>query len=708
MNFWRAAYVILFCCFAQLSIAQLTTSTLLTPAQLVQNVLLGSGVTATNITYTGATQAIGSFNGTNSNIGFANGVLLTSGIPSNATGPNNITNVSTTNSVSGDADLNIIMAPTLSYDASILEFDFVATSDTMKFRYVFGSDEYMEYVSLMPGGINDGFGLFISGPGISGPFSNNAKNIAIIPNTSLPVTMFNLNLYSNGQYYVDNGNNGVNVTPGGPTVQYDGFTKPLTAIAALQCGEKYHIKIAIADGGDYIIDSGVFLEAGSFVVSNSLAINSSSTFNGHPGSVDTVMYEGCGSIQIDLTRSGCNLPNADTIQIGYLGTAINGIDYLAQSNIIFAPGVANGSFVISSLSDAIVEGNETIILTFGTNTLTLIIIDSPPLIVDLQKDTAIYCNQSIMTLTASVTGGVPVGVYTYNWTNTTGSLTSATIHPTVTTTYYLTVSDTCGNTATDSTTVAVYPYVPMILTLNNDTTICEGKSVFLDANVINGVPGFIYSWNPSVSTKDTITLWPNVTTEYIFNVTDACGNSIKDTVSVTVIPNNANYTYTFITNQIVNFTNLSTGNSNYYWDFGDNSPDSTSTSKNPAHNYLEPGTYRVMLISSTSSGCTDTAYQVLVIYPDLHFYFPNAFSPNGDGLNDIYSGKGVGLKSYRMQIYNRWGERFFESTNVVDGWDGTYNGENAEQGVYVVRFDISGFNKEGLEKTYFGHITLLR
>ena len=143
------------------SVAQLTVNGGFTPAQLVDT-LLGTGVTASGVSYTGATISRGTFNGTLSNIGFTSGVLLTCGNLTNAIGPNNLTGASVGSGLAGDPDLNIIMAPTASFDATILEFDFVPTSDTVKFNYVFASEEYMEYVSTMPGGINDGFGFFIS------------------------------------------------------------------------------------------------------------------------------------------------------------------------------------------------------------------------------------------------------------------------------------------------------------------------------------------------------------------------------------------------------------------------------------------------------------------------------------------------------------------------------------------------------------------
>src|SRR3990172_1041228 len=138
-----------------------------TVANLVQNVLLGPGVTASNFTMNGIPIAFGFFDGTNSNLGLDSGIIMTSGDINLAPGPNNTGSAALISSLPGDPDLNIIMAPTISYDACIIEFDFIPMSDTVKFRYVFGSDEYMEWVSSFPGGINDGFGFFLSGPGIT-------------------------------------------------------------------------------------------------------------------------------------------------------------------------------------------------------------------------------------------------------------------------------------------------------------------------------------------------------------------------------------------------------------------------------------------------------------------------------------------------------------------------------------------------------------
>jgi gliding motility-associated-like protein len=697
--------------FIAQSKAQLTTSTAMTPTQLVQNVLLGSGITATNITFTGNAQSRGTFNGVSSNIGLASGVLLSSGNISNAVGPNNQTGVSTAFNTPGDPDLNMIMSPTMSYDATVLQFDFIPTSDTVKFRYVFGSDEYMEFVSTFPGGINDGFGFFISGPGISGPFSNGAINMALVPGTSLPVTMFNLNLNNNGQYYFDN------ETPPGTSVQYDGFTVVLTAVAAVQCGQTYHIKIAIADGGDAIIDSGVFLEAGSFTSTGNVFLTTNTNFAGSPGSNDSTMYEGCGSATITFDRGTTHLSMADTMHYIIAGTATNGLDYSTiGTNVTYAIGQQYATVTINSLPDAIAEPTETVILKVyntspcGNNNdtaiVTVYIINTPPLTINLNNDTALYCPFMNLPLTASASGGVAIGGYTYSWINATSTTNNVIVNPAVSTTYYVTVSDSCGNSATDSIHVNITPYVPLQMSFNNDTSICGGQTVVLDATVTNGRPDYVYSWTPNISVTDNASVTPAVTNTYTLTVTDACAESITDNVTVTVYPIDANFNYTFTTNQTVQFNNQTSGGISYFWNFGDGSQDGTSTLTNPSHYYANDGTYNVMLISINEHGCADTTYQTVIVNPDFYFYFPNAFSPNSNGLNDYFMGYGVGITSYRMQIFDRWGEKLFETTDLHTGWDGTFKGKICPSGVYVVKFDLAGSIQEPIER--IGSVNLIR
>lgn len=475
--------------------AQLTVNNSYTPAQLVQNFLVGAGITVSNVTYNGAPIAMGAFNGSASNLHFNSGILLTTGADTNAVGPNNNPAITLSNNLGGDPDLALLVPFSTTFDAAVLEFDFVATSDTVKFRYVFGSDEYMEYVSPPPSFINDCFGFFISGPGISGPFSNNSKNIAIIPSTALPVSITNVNLTNNGIYYFDNGDGlGTGTAPDGLTVQYDGFTVPFTAMSPLQCGQTYHIKIAIADVGDHIVDSGVFLEAGSFKATGAVGLHSlaTNTFGGN----DTTLIEGCGTAILTLNRAGFNLGQADTVHIAIGGTAVNGVDYSTVSNqLIFLPGQDSIQINLTAFDDTIVDPTQTITFTVTnynncrqavTSTITYLIKDVPPLHLTANPTLPI-CVGDTVTLRAHRTGGYPG--YHFNWTNVVSTDTVVKVHPTATTTYSVTVTDTCGRTKSVPVTVTVEP-VEALFTANQ-----IDNNVFTFTNNSSGNPNpGIWNW----------------------------------------------------------------------------------------------------------------------------------------------------------------------------------------------------------------------
>ena len=121
--------------FIRQAAAQLTVAGGLTPTQLVQNVLIGSGITVNNVVYTGADTAIGTFNGTASNIGLSYGVIMTSGDRTVAPGPNTQSGAGYDNNQSGDASLDLLTTSS-TYDAAVLEFDFIPISNTVSVRYV--------------------------------------------------------------------------------------------------------------------------------------------------------------------------------------------------------------------------------------------------------------------------------------------------------------------------------------------------------------------------------------------------------------------------------------------------------------------------------------------------------------------------------------------------------------------------------------------
>lgn len=212
------------------------------------NTILGGGISVSNITYTGAAAASGTFSdGIASGIGIDSGILLTSGAATNAVGPNNSDSATGANGLGGDADLTSLIPGYSTYDATVLEFDFTSAGGDLFFNYVFASEEYNEWVNSS---FNDVFGFFLDG-----------TNIALIPGTSTPVSINNVNGGSNSAFYNNN-----DPSDGGPFFdnQYDGLTDVFTASALGLSAGTHHIKLAIADAGDTVLDSGVFIQGGSF------------------------------------------------------------------------------------------------------------------------------------------------------------------------------------------------------------------------------------------------------------------------------------------------------------------------------------------------------------------------------------------------------------------------------------------------------------
>jgi hypothetical protein len=248
----------------------IVNNTTQTPAQLVQNVLLGNGISVSNIKFNGTAAGanavrdqVGKFsNGNATNIGLNTGIILATGKANVAIGPNGQGGASQAPATptAGDADLDLLTTGTVK-NIGILEFDFIPNGVSLNFNFVFASEEYPEFVNSTLN-VNDVFGFFISGPGITGPYSGNAKNIALIPSTSTAITINNINATTNSTYYTSNGTGTTQIV--NSTIQYDGFTKVIAAVSNVQCGQPYHIKLAIANVGDNLYDSAVFLDAGSF------------------------------------------------------------------------------------------------------------------------------------------------------------------------------------------------------------------------------------------------------------------------------------------------------------------------------------------------------------------------------------------------------------------------------------------------------------
>lgn len=225
-------------------------------ATQVAKSLVGSGVTISNVTFKGDQLAGGTFSGALATVGFNEGVILSTGNIADSVGPNEGDSTTTQFLTPGDADLTTLSGfPTL--DATVLEFDFVPDGDKIFFRYVFGSEEYNEYVNTE---FNDSFGFFINGTNCATVATGGGGTLPVSVNTINNGNPFGVGPVANPSLYR---NNDVNDPAATIDSEMDGLTVVLTCTASVNPNVQNHMKLAIADASDDRLDSVVFIEKGS-------------------------------------------------------------------------------------------------------------------------------------------------------------------------------------------------------------------------------------------------------------------------------------------------------------------------------------------------------------------------------------------------------------------------------------------------------------
>ena len=439
----------------------------LTPLEFVQNYLVGSGVTISNATYNGSSEPLNSTNrlplkardqiGSFSNAGMAQtqlgisgGVVLSSGYAEKTKAGSNPSDDMWGNSQPAESDPDlVILAGNTIHDKSVLEFDFIPQTDAVTFRYVFGSIEFDAFC----GSINDAFGLFLSGPGISGGlgFVNNAVNIALLPTSINYVTIFNI-------CAADQGNLGSGLYSWWNVKKdfysFNRLTYVFTATYTVVCNQTYHMKFAIGDAQDGVLDSGVFLEQNSF---------SSNTFapatNFSNPSTGTLLVPGCSTTDLSYT-----IPQAKTSDL-VIDLAIHGSGTATQADILPNPfpaqviipaGQTQSPVITIQALPAGIPGPDKILVIkasvttcAGTNSAMNDFTIKYNDILSAAVPPVTSCSGSSSTLTAIVAGGqqaVPSNTYNYLWSNalTTSSITLSPgpgHHP-----YSVTVTDACNQT----------------------------------------------------------------------------------------------------------------------------------------------------------------------------------------------------------------------------------------------------------------------
>lgn len=334
---------------------------------------------------------------------------------------------------------------------------------------------------------------------------------------------------------------------------------------------------------------------------------------------------------------------------------------------------------------------------------------------------ASVCVGTSATLTATVNGGTP----TYNTVWMPGNLigTTQTVIAPTTTTYTVVVADANGCVDSATTTLSIIEN-PVAGVSSDIQSGCAPLCVnFTDVSTI-APPGVINSWTWDFGDGNTSTSQnPNhcYLVAGLYNVTltvttaQGCTNTIIMSNYINVFANpvaafSATPQPTTELNPTIYFTDMSIGATVWNWSFGDLS-NASSTQQNPVFTYETPTCYNVILEVSTPNGCTDTASQIICIDPDVSIYVPNAFTPNGDGTNDNFIPKSIGIDptKYELWIFDRWGNMIFYTDDMAKAWDGTVQGgggQICQIDTYV--WKIKATDIMGKKHNLIGHVSIIR
>ena len=455
---------------------------------LVKDIFVGGNCfDISNVTSFGDSGQLGTFSNGLSTIGFASGVILSTGPCVFAIGPNDDDgkgNISGT--LTPDADLSTLTTGTL-LDKAALEFEFIPAQTPVTFSFVFAAEEYCEFVGSP---FNDVLGFFISGPGIPG----GKENIALVPSTTTPISVNTVNHLTNSGFYVNNQpasssnlcGQTASASPATAELQYDGFTRKFIAVANVVPGQTYHLKLAIADVTDNLRDAAVFLQAGSFDAGG----NVSAEWMVNSAPVSDTAYENCGTVDLVFSRVGGNIAVPVTVPFTIAGTAIPGVDYVLFTSPIIIP--ANQSqFIlpVTILNDGVLEADETItiaadpvcsilhqqsVLTIRDRSLlqakctyTVTVIDNEPPIILCPPDVTVtgaitpdgHCAALVTNLTPTPTDNCPMLMVDYTITGATAATgvndASGTTFFSGTSTVHYTATDMGGNISTCDVSVTV-------------------------------------------------------------------------------------------------------------------------------------------------------------------------------------------------------------------------------------------------------------
>jgi gliding motility-associated-like protein len=612
-----------------------------TPEYLVNDVLINSScANVFNLSVSGGNFASGEksygyFDATGTTFPFQNGIILSTGKINNAPGPNSyLSDDGGSMGWNGDNDLNTALGLSNSYNATLLEFDFIPVGNKISFDYIFSSEQYLTNPSANQCNFTDGFAFLLKEAS-----STTYQNLAIIPGTNIPVKVNTVRgsgtiCPSANETYFDAFND-VNH----PT-NFNGQTKVLTAKSDVTPGATYHIKLVIADEGNYRYDSAIFLGGGSFNFTVYIG-DDRLIANGNP------LCQGENLI-VDATQTGAT-------------------SYQWYQNTVAIPGATNATCNITSAGNYLVEINYG--LTCQT-TGTIKIEYAEDLI--LNEDTFTLCdadaNQDGITLfdlnaiKNQIFTNLPIN-YVVSFFETTTSTSALSSNYTNTTAFSHTIYARVLNIQGCYTDYPIYLNVTTFdaIILDEEMVLCENDVLILNAGA--GFSSYTWDTNPTQITQQIVIASAGIYKVTLTNI-NGCSNIKTFTVTASenatiedIIIND------FQENNTATIQILSSNTGDYEF-----SSDGINYQDSNIFNHLTAGEHFVYVQDKKGCGIVFEKFYILD--------YPKYFTPNGDGYNDTWFIDNLdkrNLENSNISIFDRYGKLLKQINGKSEGWNGTFN-----------------------------------
>jgi gliding motility-associated-like protein len=644
----------------------ITVNETFTPQQLIENILVNSGcVSVSNFSASGGNFGAGQlsygyFNANGSAFPFQEGIVLSTGKINSAVGPNsNFSDDGNGIGWTGDSDLNAALGLSNTFNASVLEFDFVPNANNISFEYIFSSEQYLLNPSSGQCNFTDGFAFLLKEA-----TATSYQNLALIPGTTTPVRVNTVRGSGTicppaNEAYFDAFNTGSYPT------SYDGQTKVLTAQSVVTPGTLYHIKLVIADEGNGRFDSGIFLRAGSFISEKDLGADR-------------------------LIATGNPLCNNEVLTLNATQAGATGYQWFQNGNPV---GTTNSpTFNVTSAGTYSVEININTSCTLNGEieieyAPNLSIVDSSFDVCDTNTDGLASFN--LATIQSQIFNSLPTN-FTIGLFDSTTSTTPLPSSYTNTTPFQQIIYARITNIQN------CYGNIPITLNVNvfpetfNDENIGICNNTPTNISAPSGFAGYSWNTNP-VQTSQTIMI-TNAGT-YVVTITNAIGCTKTKTFTVvnSEVATITNIDVTDFNEELIATISV-IGNGDYEY-----SLDGNTFQSSPVFNLLDSGEYTVYVNDKNNCGVVFETFYAL--------NYPKFFTPNGDNYNDTWQIKNLdkkGLENSIIYIFDRFGKLVKQIKAGGTGWNGTFNGNQLSSSDYWFVLELTN------GKNVKGHFSLKR